>query len=50
MAKTDFASLKQYIEIQNQILEVDDCGLPQTKWKTVRKTRAKVTPNSNFKS
>ena len=50
MAKTDFASLKQYIEIQNQILEVDDCGLPQTKWKTVRKTTAKVTPNSNSKS
>lgn len=45
-----FLNFKYIIEIQNQIIEIDEYGIPQQKWKTVRRTRAAVQTNFNSKS
>ena len=50
MATVDFSTFKYKIEIQNQTVEIDEYGIPQQVWKTVRKTRASVKTNSNSKS
>lgn len=41
--------LKYSVEIQQPTVEVDENGIPQQTWKTIRTTRAKVESNYNSK-
>ena len=50
MAEQDFLNFKYVIEIQNHQIQIDEYGIPQQKWKTVRRTRANVKTNFNSKA
>lgn len=50
MFKSQFLNFKYVIEIQSQKINIDDYGIPQQEWKTIRRTRANVKTNFNSKS